>query len=146
MPELTRRRYPERPDCWHVYYGDVHVGTIAIRVGCPHDEDPWEWSCGFYPGSRPGEHQCGTAATFEEARTDYESAWAAFLSNRTEADFEKWRYQRDVTAWKYAMWDAGKKLPTQLPGGRSLCFCGAAIDIAGVNAHVRAAHGSKVDA
>jgi hypothetical protein len=27
MPELTRRRYPERPDCWHVYYGDVHVGT-----------------------------------------------------------------------------------------------------------------------
>jgi|ERR1700677_968140 N-acetylneuraminic acid mutarotase len=81
-----------------------------------------------------------------QARADFEGAWAAFLSNRTEADFEKWRYQRDVTAWKYAMWDAGKKLPTQLPGGRSLCFCGAAIDIAGVNAHVRAAHGSKVDA
>ena len=54
MPELTRRRYPERQDCWHVYYGDVHVGTIAIRVGCPHDEDPREWACGFYPGSRPG--------------------------------------------------------------------------------------------
>jgi hypothetical protein len=26
--------------CWHVYYGDVHVGTIAIRVGVPHHEDP----------------------------------------------------------------------------------------------------------
>jgi hypothetical protein len=29
MPELTRRRYPEREECWRVYYGDVHVGTIA---------------------------------------------------------------------------------------------------------------------
>jgi hypothetical protein len=37
MPALTRRRYPERPDCWHVYYGDVHVGTIATRAGVPVD-------------------------------------------------------------------------------------------------------------
>jgi len=22
MLALTRRRYPERQDCWHVYYGD----------------------------------------------------------------------------------------------------------------------------
>jgi hypothetical protein len=29
MPALTRRRYPERQDCWRVYYGDVHVGAIA---------------------------------------------------------------------------------------------------------------------
>jgi hypothetical protein len=41
MPQLTRRRYPERPDCWHVYYGDVHVGTIAVRTGIPPGEDPW---------------------------------------------------------------------------------------------------------
>jgi hypothetical protein len=33
MRELTRRRYPERSDCWHVYCGDVHVGKIARRVG-----------------------------------------------------------------------------------------------------------------
>lgn len=39
MPELTRRRYPERQDCWHVYYGDVCVGTIARRSGCPVDVD-----------------------------------------------------------------------------------------------------------
>src|SRR5258706_3164497 len=39
MPALTRRRYPKRPDCWHVYYGDVHAGTIAIRVGkVAHDD------------------------------------------------------------------------------------------------------------
>lgn len=30
MLELTRRRYPEtREQCWRVYYGDVHAGTIA---------------------------------------------------------------------------------------------------------------------
>jgi hypothetical protein len=34
MPALTRRRSPDAPDeCWHVYYGDVRVGTIAIRTG-----------------------------------------------------------------------------------------------------------------
>jgi hypothetical protein len=27
----------ERPDCWHVYYGDVNVGTIAVRPGVPAD-------------------------------------------------------------------------------------------------------------
>jgi hypothetical protein len=32
MVELTRRRYPERQDGWHVYHGDVHVGTIAIHL------------------------------------------------------------------------------------------------------------------
>jgi hypothetical protein len=66
MPELTRRRSEHhRQECWHIYYGDVHVGTIAERVGNPHDTDPWEWSCGFYPGSHPGEHQSDTAATFD---------------------------------------------------------------------------------
>jgi hypothetical protein len=64
MPKLTRRRYPERHDCWHVYFGDVHVGTIARRVGQPHDHDPWQWLCGFYPGSDPGEQRGGTAAQF----------------------------------------------------------------------------------
>jgi hypothetical protein len=54
MPELTRRRYPERQDCWHIYYGDVHAGTVAMRVGNPYDTDQWEWICGFYPGMEPG--------------------------------------------------------------------------------------------
>jgi hypothetical protein len=52
MPTLTRRRSTDaREECWHIYYGDVRVGTIARRVGNPHDTDPWEWNCGFYPGS-----------------------------------------------------------------------------------------------
>jgi hypothetical protein len=82
MPELTRRRYPERPDCWHVYYGDVHVGTIAVRTGIPHHEDPWGWICGFYPGSEPGEYLDGTAATFDQARADFEARSAGL--DRTE--------------------------------------------------------------
>jgi hypothetical protein len=44
MAALTRRRSTDAPEeCWHIYYGDVQVGTIAIRTGIPHDEDPWGW-------------------------------------------------------------------------------------------------------
>jgi hypothetical protein len=104
MPALTRRRSADhRHKCWHIYYGDVHVGTIAERIGNPHDTDPWEWSCGFYPGSHPREHKSDTAATFEDARADFERAWQVFFSNRTEADFQKWRDQRDWTERKYAL-------------------------------------------
>jgi hypothetical protein len=36
MPRLTRRRSTDVPEeCWHIYYGGVHVGTIAIRTGVP---------------------------------------------------------------------------------------------------------------
>ena len=73
--------------------------------------------CGFYPGSKPGEIQSGTSATLDDARAEFASAWAVFLANRTEADFQAWRYQRDATAWKYAMWDRGFKLPTQTTTG-----------------------------
>lgn len=129
MPELTRRRsLDHRNECWHVYYSDVHVGTIAIRTGIPHDEDPWEWRCGFYPGSHPGEHQSGTAMTFDEARTDFEDAWKIFLPQRTEADFQEWRYQRDWTARKYAKWEVGEKLPSQKPNSLLTCPCGEIFD------------------
>jgi hypothetical protein len=142
LPDLTRRRYHERPDCWHIYYGDVQAGTIAIRVGNPTDSDPWEWSCGFYPGCHPGEHTKGTAATFEEARADFERAWAVLLANRTEADFQAYREGRDWHAWKYAMWDASLRLPTQTGDGRALCFCGAGIDVASLSRHVTERHSS----
>jgi hypothetical protein len=33
MPELTRRQSTDaREECWHVYYGDVHVGTIVASA------------------------------------------------------------------------------------------------------------------
>src|SRR5216684_4545654 len=87
--DLPVERMAPRPKCWHIYYGDVHVGTIAERVGNPHDTDPQGCNCGFYPGSRPGKHQSDTSATFEEARADFGSAWQVFLSKRTEADFQE---------------------------------------------------------
>src|SRR6266480_5555882 len=54
MPELTRRRYKERPDCWHVFYGDVHVGTIARRTGAPIEKDPWN---GVLASTRDGKRK-----------------------------------------------------------------------------------------
>jgi len=128
IPTLTRRRYPERPDCWHIYYGDVQAGTIARRVGNPFDTDPWEWNCGFYPGSHPRECANDTAATFDQARADFERAWAVFLSKRTEADFQKWRGSRDWTARKYAMWARGGKFPSQKPSSLMRCPCGEIFD------------------
>ena len=104
MPALSLSRRRDRQanqESWQVYYGDVRAGTIALRVGQPHDEDPWQWLCGFYPGSVPGEQTTGTAATFERARKDFEAAWRVFLLKRTEADFQAWRDQRDFTTEKY---------------------------------------------
>jgi hypothetical protein len=140
MPKLTRRKYPERVDCWHIYYGDVQVGAFARRSGCPVDVDPWEWGCGFYPGTEPGQGESGTAASFEEARADFEAAWREFLPRLTEANFQEWRDQRDWTAWKYEMLERGAKMPTQVVSGISQCFCGTTIDIPGVSEHVRTAH------
>ena len=60
--------------------------------------------------ARPGECTGGTAATFEEARADFESAWRMFLAKRTTADFQAWRDQRDWTARKYAAWAAGRRV------------------------------------
>ena len=129
MPALTRRRSTDAPEeWWHIYYGDVQVGTIAIRTGIPHDEDPWGWSCGFYPGSHPGEHEDGTAATFDQAHPDFEAAWRVFLSNRTEADFQAWRDARDWTARKFAMWERGERLPSQNPNSMMTCPRGEFFD------------------
>jgi hypothetical protein len=100
MPQRTRRRSADHPrqPCWEIYYGDVHAGMIAERTGNPRDTEQWEWRCGFYPGSRPGECQHGKSASFDEARRDFEAAWRVFLSKRTEADFQACRDKRDWTA------------------------------------------------
>jgi hypothetical protein len=92
-------------------YGDVRVGTIARRVGNPFDTDPWEWSCGFFPGSHPCECTSDTSETFDQARSEFEAAWAVFLSKRTDADFQAWRDQRDWTAEKYRRFDRGERMP-----------------------------------
>ncbi|MCP2214234.1 hypothetical protein AB7M42_008787 [Bradyrhizobium diazoefficiens] len=114
MSHLTRRRDRDaHQESWLIYYGDVHVGTISLRSGNPAETDPWQWRCGFYPGSRPGECTSGTSASFESARAAFSAAWAVFLSNRAEADFEEWRQQRDWTARKYAAWERGERVLTR---------------------------------
>jgi hypothetical protein len=115
MPELTRRRHPERSDTWHVYYGDVQVGTIAIQSGLPVTALQWRWDCGFYPASHRGRLRTGYASSFDQARADFEAAWKNYLPQCTDADFVEHRRQRDWTARKYAMWERGEKFPSQEP-------------------------------
>jgi hypothetical protein len=111
MPELTRRRSPDAgEECWQIFYGDVRVGTIAKRVGIPRDQHLWGWSCGFYPGSHPGECTGGAAATPEQAKADFEKAWAVFLAKRTEANFQERRDQQEWTERKYAMRTRGERM------------------------------------
>ncbi len=112
MPTLTRRRDPDvrqETDKWLIFYGDVQAGSIMRAVGNPDAAPLWQWHCGFYPGSRPGECSMGTAPTFDQARAAFESAWRVFVSRRTEADFEAWRAQRDWTERKYAAWAQGPR-------------------------------------
>jgi hypothetical protein len=80
------------------------------------------WRCGFYPGSNPGDAANGTAADFDAARTAFESDWSTFLAKRTEADFLEYRRHRASTEWKYAMWGAGCKLPTQMTTAAPAAF------------------------
>ena len=106
MPDLTRRA-----DSWLVYYGDVHVGTIARAVGNPNAEPQWNWLCWFYPGSNPGEQRSGTADTFDQARAAFEAAWLDYLPRRTEADFQAWRDQQAWAIEKYRRRDRGHPMP-----------------------------------
>jgi hypothetical protein len=89
MTALTRRKDPHLPDHWHVYLGDIAIGSIGKRAGVPLHADHWEWSCGLHPNSTSG-----TAATFKGAREAFAAAWAkieprivpeAFAPSRTSA-------------------------------------------------------------
>jgi len=138
---LTRR--PDKDthrEGWNVYFGDVRVGYIGIQAGVPNDCPQWGWSCGFSPGCDPGQHYNGTADTFEEARAEFEEAWARLRPTRNEVHFEIWRRNRDWTAWKYRMFDAKLPLPTQTKNDRARCFCGAEITNRSLDAHVQESH------
>src|SRR3979490_493393 len=100
MPVLTRKRVNDQPLTWHVHYAGVRVGVITERSGVARVAEPWEWHCGFYPGSDPGEQRFGSAASFEAAR-DY-------LPKRSDADFEEWRQDAAWHAAKYARWDRNR--------------------------------------
>jgi len=122
MTRSTKLLNNERVQSWGIFYGDVQVGTIFKRSGNPVGTDPWQWSCGFYPGCLPGEQQTDTAATFDEARAAFQAAWEILLPKKTEADFEEWRAQRKWTAEKYARWESGWRPPPY--NGIMECACG----------------------
>jgi hypothetical protein len=84
-------------------------------LGIPNDKPRWGWTCGFYPGSHPGECTGGSAETLEQAKADFGKAWAVFLSKRTEADFQEWRDQQEWTERKYAMRARGERMASQKP-------------------------------
>ena len=116
MPALTRKRVNDRPVTWHVHYAGVRVGLIAERSGIASTAEPWEWHCGFYPGSEPGEQRYGTSASFEAARVAFEAAWRDFLPKRSEADFKAWREEAAWTVEKYRRFDRHERMPPVLTG------------------------------
>jgi hypothetical protein len=89
----------------------VRVGVIVERSGGPPTSDQWQWCCGFYPGSDPGDDRHGTAASFEAARAAFEAAWRDYLPNRTDADFQSWRDQVAWTGEKYRRFDRHALMP-----------------------------------
>ncbi|RZM94767.1 hypothetical protein CWO91_39140 [Bradyrhizobium genosp. SA-3] len=142
MPALTRRRSKDdpHPETWLIYFGDVRIGVIGRRAGVPNSAPQWGWSCGFYPGTAPGEHRSGIAETFERARSGFQAAWQDLAPKRTEADFEAWRRQRDWTAWNDRMHELAMPLPSQRPEGIARCFCGEVVTSRTIDSHILAAH------
>ncbi|MCC8941670.1 hypothetical protein H8A99_35900 [Bradyrhizobium sp. Arg68] len=69
-----------------------------------------EWTCGFYSGCHPGQHASGSAATFEQAREAFETAWNQLLPTLTEGDFQPWRDQDAWTKEKYRRFDRGERM------------------------------------
>ncbi|MCK1577761.1 hypothetical protein [Bradyrhizobium sp. 174] len=111
-----------------------------MRAGIPKEVDQWGWSLGFYPGTDVGQDSHGVGASFEECRAAFEAAWLKLKPTLDEAAYERWRYQRDATAWKRRMWDKSLPMPTQTKGGLARCFCGADITNDNVPDHIRTAH------
>jgi hypothetical protein len=52
-----------------------------------------------------------TAASFDQARAEFERAWRAFSAKRTPADHQAWSDERDWTARKHAC--RRRRLPMQ---------------------------------
>jgi hypothetical protein len=138
MPALTRRRYPERPNCWPVYYDDVQVGCIAGR---PASRSTSTNGAGIAASlrrrivgtgltERPGHStKPGPISNTHGAPT---SRGAPMLISRNTAASAPGRLGNMRCAMPPAANATG--------GGRSTCFCGAAIDNAGLTEHVYAAH------
>ena len=69
MPVLTRRRSPDAmQETWLVYYGDMRVGTIALRLGQSSRHRSVGLALWLLSGQPSQGIDSGTAATFDRAR------------------------------------------------------------------------------
>jgi hypothetical protein len=141
MSSLTRRRSAEHQDCWYLFYNGVQVGLIARRAGAPVDSAAWGSSCGFHPGMDPGEHQDGTAATFDAARAEFDEAWRWVLPRLSQGQLQEWLDHHNMVAWKRQVHDRGLPLPTQRADSQACCFCGIEITLRNMNQHILRQHG-----
>lgn len=129
---LTRRRdQTEHLEQWSIWDGDVRVGVMR-HVNTIGSETAWQWGC--WGG------ETGAAEAFDDARAAFQQAWDRVAPTITEAERDAFRFQEAFTAWKYTMWDAHCRMPTQSPEGWSVCFCGARITVNSVSDHIRMAH------
>jgi hypothetical protein len=81
MPAVTRRRYPERQDCWHIYYGDVHVGMIAARC-CPQHNHRLSTVLPIYNNRAPQ----ALAAQRSTGKTNGSSTWRSYAIRYFDLD------------------------------------------------------------
>ncbi|MDI3566928.1 hypothetical protein [Bradyrhizobium sp. Arg816] len=126
---LTRRRSDNpQQETWHIYCGDVRVGTIGERAGVPIHADQWSWSCGFYPGLHPGQHQSGIAESFEAAREAFEAAWSDLQPTIPDTAFAEWRHDCDWRADMAAERSQGEKLDSEIRSTLMRCVCGTTFD------------------
>jgi hypothetical protein len=115
MPELTRRGSPDAPDeCWHVFYGDVRVGTIALRTGMPPGKVLGAGHAASIPAAIPANARTAPRPRSPRPAPTSRQRGGYFCQNRTEADFQAWRDQRDWTAEKYRRFDRGERMPPDL--------------------------------
>jgi hypothetical protein len=139
MPALTRRRHPERPDCWHVTMAMCKSARLRSNRDCRSAPSNGDGTAAFVPPSHRGRDLAGYSSSFGQARDAFEAAWKDYLTRCTPPDLDDYRRQCAWTGWKYAMHDVDLRLPTKFTEGRARCFCGATIDIQGTATHVYAA-------
>jgi hypothetical protein len=107
MPALTRKRVYDRPETWHIFYGEVRVGVIVERSGAPPTAPRWQWCCGL--GLKPHDQRSDTSPTFDAARAAFAMAWGDLRV--TSSDLDAWRDQEAWTAEKYRRFDRHERMP-----------------------------------
>jgi hypothetical protein len=80
------------------------------------------------PGLDPGQHRYGSAFTFDQARVDFEAAWAVLLPQIPARAFNEYRRDREHRAEIQAVHARGERLPSETPSSLMPCVCGVTFD------------------